>query len=285
MRALLLAVLVLAGAAPTVLAFGWGTVGYDVLILERQLEDCPPRGEHPFGGCDQCLAYRYQPLLFLSRVFCGEPGTDWCPIRWEDCDICNGSCAVLWTSGEKKWINVIGDMANVHDTITECRQWQTQIYGTSRTGEPIPGAYFFGDSFGSLPPHRDDYRSLAQDPNYLGELAAYSGGSPDGLEASWRHRMGLFAVMAQSVGLGPLHDHYERAASLCAWQYVIRFVPADERERVLAAMSLPRSLTGLEWSDLEQIFEVTCNERPFRDCWDAVTPSTWGGIKHLYREP
>jgi hypothetical protein len=143
MRALLLAVLVLAGAAPTVLAFGWGTVGYDVLILERQLEDCPPRGEHPFGGCDQCLAYRYQPLLFLSRVFCGEPGTDWCPIRWEDCDICNGSCAVLWTSGEKKWINVIGDMANVHDTITE---WMIigpwlRIRTTSASSPPTRAAH------------------------------------------------------------------------------------------------------------------------------------------------
>lgn len=282
MRKLMFAALVLVGAAPRLEA-GWGTVGYDRGILERQLYECPDRGLHHHLGCDQCLVRRYMPLSPFSRIFCGQPGVDWCPFRWRECEICNGSCAILWYSGERRWINVIGDLETVHDAIRDCMQWQTQSYCTTGDGHPIEGAYFAGEAFGSIPPHRENYESLLQDPAYRAELDRYSGGPPLSLEATWRHRVGLFAVLAQSAGTGPRHDHYARAANLCAWQLVIRFVPPGERELVLETMGLPRSLTALELDDLIAIQEVTCHERPFEDCWDAIEPATWGRIKNLYR--
>lgn len=284
MRALIplaLAISISTSAVPE--AWSWGTIVYDHSILVRQREECLPRGPHPDLGCDQCLPYAYMPLHPWNRIFCGEASTDWCPWRWENCDACNGSCAIIYRKDPFRWVSVLADLGPVHDVIENCSEWRWQTYGQGPFG-PVSGAYGYGEELSWIPPHQRDYIDLLSDPVYLTEVYAYTGESAGNIEAAWQYRIGLFAVMVESARTSADRDHYERAANLCAWYSIIRFAPPGSGEQMLAAAGFPAHVTGQEWDDLEMIQEVTCSAPFILDCWDTVAPATWGAIKSLYRD-
>ncbi len=281
MRALVTAGLMLTAAATA--AASWGTVVYDHDTLVRQRLECPPRGPHPDQGCDQCLPYTYSPLFVWSRIFCGDATTDWCPLRWVDCDVCNGSCAIIYQKGRFRWVSVLGDLDPVHAAIESCRQWRWQTYGEGANG-PVPGAYLYGEEFSWIPPHERGYSNLPEDPVYRAEIAAYTGPHALDLESAWRHRIGLFTVMVDAAQTSADRAHYARAANLCAWYSLYRFAPPEEVMPLLAAAGFPAVISSADWDDLETIQEVTCGETLFADCWDPVEPATWGRIKNLYRD-
>ena len=264
-------------------AAAWGTIVYDHSLLVRQRDECEPRGPHPDRGCDQCLPYTYMPLHPWNRIFCGGSSTDWCPWRWEDCDACNGSCAIIYRKDPYRWVSVLADLDPVHDAIENCQEWRWQTYGQGPAG-PVSGAYGYGEEFSWIPPHGRDYSDLLADPLYHAELAAYTGEPARNLESAWHYRIGLFAVMAESARTSADRAHYERAANLSAWYAIVRFAPPEEVDRMLAACGFPPHVSNRDWDDLTTIQEVTCGAILFADCWDAVAPATWGRIKSLYRD-
>jgi len=264
-------------------AAAWGTVVYDHSLLVRQRDECEPRGPHPDRGCDQCLPYAYMPLHPWNRIFCGDETTDWCPWRWEDCDFCNGSCAIIYRKDPFRWVSVYADMGPVHSAIEDCQEWRWQTYGQGPLG-PVSGAYAYGEELAWIPAHGRDYTDLPSDPVYQAELAAYTGEPARTLEAAWQYRVGLFAVMMESARSGADRAHYERAANLCAWYGIVRFAPPEDVDRMLEACGFPTQVSNWEWDDLTAIQEATCSAFLFADCWDPVDAATWGGIKKLFRD-
>ena len=279
----LLFVLALVAALIPESAGAWGLVAYHPPTLVQQQTSCPPQGPDPWQGCDQCLTRIYQPLLPLFRIFCGRLDQAWCSLG-RDCEHCNGSCSVIWDDGNLAYVSVLQPTGSVHTAIDQCRQWQTQTYCTTAGGTPVAGAYVLADEFDWLPVHQQDYRSLPLDPDYLWALNTYQGPPAFGLEEAWRHRIGIFALLA-TRNQGGRRLHWERAANLVAWYYITLFAEPWERSPALAQNHFPESIAGQEFEDLVAIFESTCSAPPFLDCWHAVSDDTWGGIKGRYRTP
>ena len=262
-------------------ASAWGFVAYHPPTLSSQQANCPPQGPDPWLGCDQCLTRIYQPALSLFRIFCGRLDEAWCAFG-RTCSQCNGSCSVIWNDGNLAYVSVLQPTGSVHSAIDQCRQWQTQTYCTTAGGTPVSGAYVLADEFDWLPVHEQDYRGLPTDPDYVWALNTYAGSPAFGLEEAWRHRIGIFALLA-TRDLGGRRLYWERAANLVAWYYINLFAEPSERSAALAQNHFPESLGGLEFDDLVDIFETTCSAPPFLDCWHPVAAETWGGIKGRYR--
>jgi hypothetical protein len=263
---------------------GWGTVAYRPVTLDRQLDECPPQGPDPWRGCDQCLVRIYQPLNPLVRIFCGKigAGMDWCiePVRV--CSQCNGSCAIMWSNAQLNYVNVLWGLGTVQTAIANCRQWETQVYCTKEGGGQIPGAYVLGDDFGWIENYQGNYADLRFDPRFQSEVARFAGGFPASDEESWRRRMGVFGVLAmQHPGY---RTYYERAASLAAWFYIVGFAPNGQVDQMLLDNGFPLNIQGQNWNDLVDLFDATCSYAPFNDCTSALEASTWGDIKHRFRE-
>jgi hypothetical protein len=280
MRTLLIALLVLACTTPADVAAGLISVlGCDEEILERQLDTCPPRGPYPFQGCDQCLAVNHQPLFPIFQLFCGGPDRG-CRLNPPACHVCNGACVHFYQLGYTNWFFVVGNPEPVRNVITNCNQWQYQSYCNG-----VTGAYFVGEDFSWIPSHGSDYRDLPFDPLYGQVRSSYTGPGPVGLADAWLYRFGVFAEMTRLAGSEPARQHYRRAALLSAWQYFVRAVPWDQLAQVLASAGFPDYLDSPQSLDSLDIHQATCFDFPFLDCTDPVEPSTWGGIKHLYRDP
>jgi hypothetical protein len=253
-------------------------VAYRPATLAIQQTTCPPQGPDPWAGCDQCLVRIYQPLFPFHRIFCGRTDQDWCPVI-RNCTQCNGSCAVIWRDDELAYVSILQPTGSVHTAIDQCRQWVTQTYCTS-AGGPVPGAYVLADELEWIPIHQGDYRGLHSDNDYLIALFQYEGELATSLEEAWRHRIGIFSVLASQ--LGPRRPYWERAANLVAWYYITHFAESWEWEQILAQNHFPEVLVGQEWQDLVDIFEATCSAGPFLDCWHPVEETTWGRIKQRF---
>ncbi|HWN80972.1 MAG TPA: hypothetical protein VNM87_02645 [Candidatus Udaeobacter sp.] len=262
-------------------AVAWGLVAYHPPTLITQQANCSPQGPDPWQGCDQCLSRIYRPLVPLLNIFCGRLDQDWCSLG-RDCTHCNGACTVIWNDGNLAYVSVLQPMGTVQTAIDLCRQWQTQTYCTTAGGTPVSGAYVLADEFEWLPLHQQDYRSLPTDPDYQWALDTYHGEPAFGLEEAWRHRIGIFGLLA-TRNLGGRRLYWERAANLVAWYYIALFAEPSELAEVLAQNQFPDRLRGQEFDDLVDIFETTCGATPFLDCWHPVAADTWGGIKGRYR--
>lgn len=263
-------------------AHAWGAVAYRIDILEDQKTLCPPRGYYPDGGCDQCLPVNHHPLIPLFQIFCGPDFS--CRMNPVECDKCNGTCVVLWAEGPFRWARVFGNQQAVYDVISGCSEWIDQRYCTTAGGGEVTGAYIRAEDFDWIPPSQGGYDRLGDDFDYQARLAAYSGPTPSLPNDSWQHRIGIFVVLAEDATSPWDRMHWSRAANLCAWYYITRAAGPSEIQQALYSMGFPNNLTHSEWEDLDDIHAATCGGRPFADCWEAVEPSTWGGIKHLYRE-
>jgi len=283
----LLSIFLLLGPAPLLAdpLLSWGTVAYRPPVLDQQLNECPPQGPNPWRGCDQCLVHIYQPMNPLAKVFCGEIGLgfDWCinPIR--TCSQCNGGCAIMWSNAQLHYINVLWNLGAVHSAIDLCRQWQTQTYCTKPGGGTVPGAYVLADEFGWIDNYQGDYEDLSTDWRFTQEVGRFAGGFPISDEESWRHRMGIFGVLAMQHPEYRLY--YERAASLAAWFYIVGFAPSEQVDQMLLDIGFPLTLQGQNWHDLVDVFHATCRFAPFNDCTSALEPTTWGDIKHRFHVP
>jgi hypothetical protein len=280
MRSLLVAALVLLGTTPVRMAQAvMSVMGCDEEVLTRQFNQCPPRGPQPDHGCDQCLPRNHSPLLPLFQIFCGPDHE--CRLRNpHGCLVCNGTCISVFRSGYTKWFVVLGDSEPVRNVITNCNQWLYQTYCNG-----VSGAYFVGEDMHWIPIGGQDYRDLPWDPLYAEVLAAYTGPGPEWIEDAWLYRIGVFAEMVHRADSETLREHYRRAALLSAWQYIFRAAPADQLYQVFAMAGFPADLDFDEFQDLIEIHEATCIDFPFLDCTDPVNQATWGGIKHLYRDP
>lgn len=274
---------VLALALATSTAHAWGAVCYNVDILADQKDRCPPRGYWPDGGCDQCLPVNHHPFIPLFQIFCGPSFP--CRMNPIPCDRCNGTCTVMWGEGPWRWARVFGAQQTAYDVISGCNQWLGQRYCTTAGGGEITGAYCRAEDFGWIPPPHGGYERLGDDLDYQARLAAYTGPPPSQPNDGWLHRIGIFVVLAQGAMSEWDREYWSRAANLCAWYYINRAADPGEMQVALDAMGFPDNLTHSEWEELEDILEATCSARPFADCLEAIEPSTWGGIKHLYREP
>jgi len=280
MRALWIAVLVLACTTPVRVAQAiMSVMGCDEEILDRQLNLCPPRGPQPFRGCDQCLPRNHSPLIPLFQIFCGPDHE--CRVRNpHGCPVCNGTCIQTYRAGYTKWFIVFGNSEPVRNVITNCNQWLYQTYC-----DGVSGAYFVGEDMNWIPLSGESYRDLPYDPLYREVRGSYSGPGPEWMEDSWLYRIGFFAEMVRRADSEPAREHYRRAALLSAWQYLFRVAPADQLSQALAIAGFPTSLDFDQYQDSVAIHEATCFDFPFLDCTDPVAPATWGGIKHLYRDP
>jgi hypothetical protein len=268
-------------ALPDRTAHAWGMVAYRPATLAVQQTTCPPQGPNPWQGCDQCLVRIYQPLFPFHRIFCGRLDQEWCP--WlRECTQCNGSCSIIWQDSQLAYVSILQPTGSVHTAIDQCRQWATQTHCTS-PGGPVPGAYVLADELEWIPIHQGDYRGLHSDFDYLIALSTYEGAMATNLEEAWRHRIGIFAVLASHQGAR--RPYWERAANLVAWYYITHFSDPGEWEMVLAQNHIPAIIGGQDWLDLVDIFESTCSAAPFLDCWHPVDAATWGGIKQRFRAP
>jgi hypothetical protein len=151
----------------------------------------------------------------------------------------------------------------------------------------VKGAYLVGDSFDWIPfpiPGLGGYLNLPFDPDVRSQLASYVGPNAALPGEGWFYRIGLFTALTFRTPPGPRQEYFRRAANLAMWYYVFAYVPPRDQDQARIALGLPSGITTQDSDDILDTFEATCNLSPFSDCWEAVEPSTWGGIKHLYRE-